>query len=142
MIEKLICDGEEQYLEETNHYGNVVKGWDGFLTSRPRPVHASSHHGSKRSNVTVKERIFSVSSSSAPIDNPLDHPAPLTIGAVGAGAGGPGEVSMDSEMELMGAAAGASGAPPTAFRPSKANPNPGNANANMRQAKEEGNASD
>lgn len=61
-------EGEETYLEETNHYGNVVKGWDGFLTSRPKP-HGASHHATKRVQVARKDRIWSLSSTSAPIQD-------------------------------------------------------------------------
>jgi chromatin modification-related protein EAF6 len=67
--EKQLYEQEEQYLEETNHYGNVVRGWDGFLTSRPRPpssTHASTH--SKRTGITAKERVFSLSSTTAPVE--------------------------------------------------------------------------
>ena len=88
LVEKAILDGEESYLEESNHYGNVVKGWDGFLTSRPRMVTHSTHHGSKRSNITIRERVFSCSSTSAPVDNPLDAAAAA-------------DQSVE-EMELMG----------------------------------------
>lgn len=65
-VEKAILEAEESYLEDTNPYGNVVKGWDGFLTSRPKP-HGASHHASKRSHIAARDRIFSNCSTTAPI---------------------------------------------------------------------------
>lgn len=71
-VEKSILEGEESYLEDTNHYGNVVKGWDGFLTSRPKP-HGASHHASKRVNVALRDRIWSLSSQTAPIQDSFEE---------------------------------------------------------------------
>lgn len=84
-IEKAIVEGEESYLEETNHYGNVVKGWDGFLTSRPKP-HGTSHHATKRVNVALKDRIWSLSSTTAPIQ---DDQHDMELDEFGGGGGAP-----------------------------------------------------
>lgn len=63
-------------IEDTSSYGNIVKGWDGFINSK---TNKSSHTTQKRSRVQMKERIFSRSSVTAPgaHENSLGNPANL-----------------------------------------------------------------
>jgi hypothetical protein len=61
--EKQVYEMESRYLEETEH-GNIVKGWDGFLDSRPR-----KDHSFKRTKTTDADRIFSNSSYSWALQN-------------------------------------------------------------------------
>jgi len=81
-VERGIFELEEVYLEDTSSYGNVVKGWDGFLTSRPKP-----HSAAKRATIAYKERIFSKSSTTAPR---LDGEGEGEDGEGGGGGGGHG----------------------------------------------------
>jgi len=60
-IEKQIWDLEASYIEETNHYGNVVKGWEGYLNSKP--LRKQNHV--RKMKITLKDRIFSNSSLSS-----------------------------------------------------------------------------
>jgi chromatin modification-related protein EAF6 len=61
-IEKEIFKYEEEYIDESSNYGNVIKGWDGFLTSKPKV-----HTGTRRPRIPRKDRIFSNSSLTAPV---------------------------------------------------------------------------
>jgi len=70
-IEKQIFDFEESYIEETNHYGNVIRGWEGFVNSKPKALEA----GARKPKISQKDRVFSLSSVSAPADKPEDSDA-------------------------------------------------------------------
>jgi len=55
-----IYDGEEAYIAETSHYGNVVKGWDAFLAA----TDIKAIHSSRKPKVNDKDRLFTLSSPS------------------------------------------------------------------------------
>jgi len=61
-----IADAEYQYLEETDH-GNIVKGFDGFL-------HFRFSSQNRKARVRARERVFSRSSTSAPLPEEEDIP--------------------------------------------------------------------
>jgi chromatin modification-related protein EAF6 len=54
-LESNIFTLESQYLDETATYGNIIKGFEGYLTQRS---------DRKRSRITEADRIFSQSSVS------------------------------------------------------------------------------
>uniref|UniRef100_A0A7S4NZW5 Chromatin modification-related protein MEAF6 n=1 Tax=Paramoeba aestuarina TaxID=180227 RepID=A0A7S4NZW5_9EUKA len=55
-LEKQIFALETSYLEDTNHVGNLVRGWDGYL-SRGR-----SNNAGQRKRLKDSDRLFSLSS--------------------------------------------------------------------------------
>jgi len=61
VIERQIFDLEENYIEETNHYGNIIKGWDGYLNVKAK----SLQNVSRRLKISNKNRIFSNSSTTS-----------------------------------------------------------------------------
>jgi hypothetical protein len=67
-IEKQIYDLEEHYIDETYSYGNVIRGWDNFLTARvPRASVAIRESTQQSKSRRQPDRIFSQSSVSAPL---------------------------------------------------------------------------
>ena len=65
-VERQILELEQNYLEQTNETGNVVKGWDGYLnlshgSGKPNPSPAAA------AAVEPSSRVFSNSSSTAPL---------------------------------------------------------------------------
>lgn len=57
------------YAEDTASYGNVIKGWEGYLNSKVSSK--SSHHHQrdgekKKGRIAPRDRLFSMSSSTAP----------------------------------------------------------------------------
>jgi chromatin modification-related protein EAF6 len=58
--EKQIFDMEENYIDDTHHYGNVIKGWEGFLNAKPKQQHM------RKTKIIEKDRIFSGSSATCP----------------------------------------------------------------------------
>mmetsp|Transcript_3142 Transcript_3142/g.5847 ORF Transcript_3142/g.5847 Transcript_3142/m.5847 type:complete len:126 (+) Transcript_3142:53-430(+) len=59
--ERNIFELEESYIAETSHYGNVIKGWEGFNSSKPKQSHTV-----RKAKIVDKDRIFSDSSTTAP----------------------------------------------------------------------------
>lgn len=64
--EKQIADLEEAYLDDTP-YGNVVKGFDGFVNAKLVNRSNNPSQG-RRQRVPIKDRLFSSSSVTAPIN--------------------------------------------------------------------------
>lgn len=62
-VEQSIFALEEVYLDETSHYGNIVKGWEGLLNARPKAVHAHV----RKPKINDKDRVWSNSSTSRPL---------------------------------------------------------------------------
>eukprot|EP00808_Paulinella_micropora_P002716 g46623.t1 len=58
-IEKQIWDLEAAYIEDTNQYGNVIKGWDGYMNTKP--IRKQGH--TRKMKIPLKDRIFSQSST-------------------------------------------------------------------------------
>lgn len=84
-LENHIHEVETKYLENTSAHGNIVRGWEGYLDSKPgRP------HMLRRPRVYDKDRIFSSSSSTSSLpmnENLLDEPTTTTVVAVKRGKG-------------------------------------------------------
>lgn len=55
-IEKQIYDLETAYLEETRDFGNILTGWDGYL---------STEKVKQKKTLFNEDRLFSLSSSSS-----------------------------------------------------------------------------
>uniref|UniRef100_A0A7S2XBB0 Chromatin modification-related protein MEAF6 n=1 Tax=Lotharella oceanica TaxID=641309 RepID=A0A7S2XBB0_9EUKA len=68
-VERQIFDLEENYICDTNHYGNVIKGWEGYNNAKPKQMHAI-----RKTKINEKDRIFSESSTTAPkhVDDDMD----------------------------------------------------------------------
>eukprot|EP00937_MAST-01D_sp_MAST-1D-sp2_P006083 g6083.t1 len=65
--EKLIYEKETEYLEATD-YGNIVRGWDGYIDSKLRRDNAM-----KRAKTQDCDRIFSLSSVSSQVVDPEEQ---------------------------------------------------------------------
>lgn len=105
-IERTIYELEDQYLEDTISYGNVVKGWEGYASLKNiKGVFSGGYGGSSISGfggtmrtggskrITYKDRIFSNSSATSP--------SSISSNAV--------EDGMDDEMGLLSGDMGALG---------------------------------
>ena len=85
-IERQIHELEQNYLEQTNDTGNVVKGWDGYLdllAAKPAASPAAAAPG-----VEPSSRVFSNSSSTAPLQESVDKA--MGLGAAEESGGGSG----------------------------------------------------
>ena len=65
-LEKQIYALETSYLEDTNHVGNLVRGWDGYL-SRGRAAAV------QKKRVKDSDRLFSLSSVTSGVQNRPDE---------------------------------------------------------------------
>ena len=132
-VERQLVELEESYMEDTAAYGNVVKGWEGFLSSKLSHKHstaaasgsAASFHSSsgglqhsmaagggegvRRSRLPPRDRLFSSSSSTAPLrTGGLPSAAQLTAASLSTasastGQGTQGGFSLSSgELDLSG----------------------------------------
>mmetsp|Transcript_15759 Transcript_15759/g.38861 ORF Transcript_15759/g.38861 Transcript_15759/m.38861 type:complete len:137 (+) Transcript_15759:94-504(+) len=59
--EKQIFDLEEAYIADTGLYGNVIKGWEGYSSAKPKQT-----QNMRKAKIIDKDRIFSDSSTTAP----------------------------------------------------------------------------
>mmetsp|Transcript_1581 Transcript_1581/g.1956 ORF Transcript_1581/g.1956 Transcript_1581/m.1956 type:complete len:131 (-) Transcript_1581:132-524(-) len=59
--ERQLFELEEAYIADTSHYGNVVKGWEGYNAAKPK-----QGQNVRRAKIVEKDRIFSTSSTTAP----------------------------------------------------------------------------
>jgi chromatin modification-related protein EAF6 len=64
LIEAQIYELETAYVDETNVYGNIIKGWAEFATIRLR----QPPNQRKIRAISTRERIFSSSSTTAPVN--------------------------------------------------------------------------
>ena len=79
--ETLIYEKETEDLDATD-YGNIVRGWDGYIDSKLRREPAP-----KRSKVSDAERIFSLSSVSSSVAEPAEASAGASQRKKGTSAG-------------------------------------------------------
>jgi len=67
-MERQIFNLEENYLAETSNCGNLVKGWDSYLSNRTPTI------TTKRTKVRDIDRIFSLSSTTSFKNNNSSDP--------------------------------------------------------------------
>mmetsp|Transcript_33596 Transcript_33596/g.86032 ORF Transcript_33596/g.86032 Transcript_33596/m.86032 type:complete len:101 (-) Transcript_33596:1636-1938(-) len=59
-VERQIYELEGRYLEDTSTYGNILTGWSSFLASTSPGIRK------EKKDITPEERLFSLSSLTAP----------------------------------------------------------------------------
>lgn len=69
-IEKKIFDLESLYLEETMHCGNVLRGWDNYLSLKSQK---NNPPFTKKNKISANERIFSLSSTTSPANKKMEE---------------------------------------------------------------------
>ena len=62
-LEKQIYKFEESYLDETQAFGNVIKGWDAYLTSNIKSSSSNQKGDKKVKKWRDSDRLFSKSSA-------------------------------------------------------------------------------
>ncbi|OMJ81017.1 hypothetical protein SteCoe_18575 [Stentor coeruleus] len=65
-LEKFIYKLETNYLRDSSIEGNVLKGWDALVNSKPNKTNTVPSKKQNGRTVSDKERIFSASSSTLP----------------------------------------------------------------------------
>jgi len=76
LIERELFDMESAYIEDTYTYGNIVKGWEGYVNLKPKQILAPV---GRKPKITDKERPFSMSSVTAPDANEYDDDVELPL---------------------------------------------------------------
>ncbi|GAB4843123.1 hypothetical protein Ancab_013099 [Ancistrocladus abbreviatus] len=61
-VEKQVYELETTYLQESNHFGNALKGYEGFLSSTK-----SSTNLKRTRKLQPEDRLFSLSSVTSPV---------------------------------------------------------------------------
>jgi len=63
-VEQQLYEFEQKYLESTGGYGNIVKGWDGYIDSKPKN---NMQQAKRERRIKASERIFSITSATSPV---------------------------------------------------------------------------
>ena len=72
-IEKAIYDLESNYLEETVQCGNVLKGWDNYMSLKNQKTNPPFNL--KKNKISANERIFSQSSITSQANKKVEEEA-------------------------------------------------------------------